>query len=663
LASDARPGRFLPGDPRVEEPYRLTPQTMLRAGVLGAVMLTIFALLFLRLWSLQVLNSKEYLRTAQANQQRLVMVPAPRGDIRDRFGRVLVTNRPSVAIEIWPADLPKQRRAQNYLLAKVAKLTGTPLYGPDGMRREIDQRVGHGDVLTPVIVKQDVNKYLQQYLTERATHYPGVQLAKVFARTYPRGAAAAHMLGYVSEVTPEELKANKALHPGDIAGQAGVEHAFDDLLRGKAGDNLQKVNSLGHPQGHQRPDRLPVPGYDVRLTVDLKLQQAAEDALLLGIQTAHANKEYYANGGAIVALDPRDGSVRALASYPSYDPSVFTGRVTTKKLLKAGLLDPAASAMNNPSIDRATAGIYAPGSTFKPMTAVAAMEAGQLSPGELLNCPGSYTVKGQTFHNWDPYSSGAIDLATALSISCDTYFYQVGYRIYGLGQNHGHPIQDWASHFGFGKPTGFDLGGEASGLLPTPEWREKTYTKATDPNWQIDRLWKPGDSIQLAIGQKDLLVTPLQMARFYAALANGGKLVTPHVFDYAQQPSGEPVSATQHVSPAAQQLQLQPGILDSIRAGLYKATHDSTGTSSAIFSAFPVPIAGKTGTAEQVVNGVLRNQSWWCGFGPVDKPSLVVCALIENGGHGGVSAAPAARHVFEEFFHATGQTVGPVKSD
>jgi penicillin-binding protein 2 len=319
--------------------------------------------------------------------------------------------------------------------------------------------------------------------------------------------------------------------------------------------------------------------------------------------------------------------------------------------------------MNNPSIDRATAGIYAPGSTFKPMTAVAAMEAGQLSPGELLNCPGSYTVKGQTFHNWDPYSSGAIDLATALSISCDTYFYQVGYRIYGLGQNHGHPIQDWASHFGFGKPTGFDLGGEASGLLPTPEWRIKTYTKKTDPNWAIDSLWKPGDSIQLAIGQKDLRVTPLQMARFYAALANGGKLVTPHVFDYAQQPSGEPVSATQHVSPAAQQLQLQPGILDSIRAGLYKATHDSTGTSSAIFSAFPVPIAGKTGTAEQVVNGVLRNQSWWCGFGPVDKPSLVVCALIENGGHGGVSAAPAARHVFEEFFHATGQTIGPVKSD
>jgi penicillin-binding protein 2 len=659
-------------DPRIQEPYRLTPQTMLRAGVLGAVTLGLFGLLFLRLWSLEVLNSKQYLRAALSNQVRTERVPAPRGLIRDRFGRIIVANRKSTAIEIVPADLPKRRDDQKTILLRLAHVTGTPAFGPDGMRKAIDDRVRIGENLSPIIVKGDVNRFLVAYLKERKTHFPGVRIADTFVRSYPRGSVAAHMLGHVGEVTYEQLQADKRhrFHSGDTVGQAGVEYTFDDLLRGKDGINEQSVDSLNHTRGKSRPVSEPQPGYTVRLTIDLKLQEAAEKALLSGIQIAHATKEYYANGGAIVAIDPRDGAIRALASYPTFHPSVFTGRVTTKALLREGLAggtparDAVAKAMNNPSIDRATSGIYAPGSTFKPMTAIAAMAANQLSPGELLGCPSKVTYKGQTFHNWDPFSSGVVDLATALSISCDTYFYQVGYRIFGLGESHGHPIQDFAKEFGFGQPTGIDVGGEASGLLPTPEWRKKTYTKKTDPtNWQIDRLWKPGDSVQLAIGQKDLRVTPIQMARFYAAIANGGKLVTPHVFDYAQEPSGVPLASSQHVSPPAKKINLRPGILDSIRAGLYKATHDTTGTSSAVFSAFPIAIAGKTGTAEQSVNGVLRNQAWWCGFGPVDKPTLVVCALIENGGHGGVAAAPAARMVFEQFFGKTGQTVGSVKTD
>jgi penicillin-binding protein 2 len=633
--------------------------------VLGVVTLSLFALLFLRLWSLEVLNSKQYLRAAVSNQVRSLRVPADRGEILDRFGRKLVTNRQSTSLVIRPADLPKRRDEQNTILRRLARLTGTPALGPDGLRKAVDERVGQGDVLTPVIVKQDANKFIQFYWWEHKLLFQGVELEDSSVRKYPHGSDAAHILGSVGEVTQAELKADirHRFQPGDPVGQSGVEQTFDDLLRGTPGIDQQQVNSLGRPRGKVKHPVLPQAGYNVRLTIDLKLQEAAERALLYGIQTAHANREYYANGGAVVALDPRDGSIRALASYPTYHPSVFTGRVTTRALLREGLLDPAATTMNNPIVDRATSGIYAPGSTFKPMTAIAAMEAGELSPGELIDCPGSVTYKGQTFHNWDPFSSGVIDLATALSISCDTYFYQVGYRIYQLGQSHGHPIQDWARQFGFGLPTGIDVGGEATGLLPTPEWRLRTYTKKTDPNWAIDSLWKPGDSVQLAIGQKDLRVTPLQMARFYAAVANGGKLVTPHVFDYAQQSNGVPLPSTRHVPPAPTQIHLKTGVLDAIRAGLYKATHDTTGTSSSVFSAFPIAIAGKTGTAEQSINGVLRSQAWWCGFGPIDKPTLVVCVLIENGGHGGVAAAPAARMVFEQFFHKTGQTVGSVKTD
>jgi penicillin-binding protein 2 len=260
-------------------------------------------------------------------------------------------------------------------------------------------------------------------------------------------------------------------------------------------------------------------------------------------------------------------------------------------------------------------------------------------------------------------------LPTALAASCDTYFYQVGYRFYGTP---GPRLEAWAHRLGFGQGTGVDIGPEQTGLVPTPDWRKATYTKKTDPCcWQIDRLWKPGDSIQLAIGQKDLLVTPLQMARFYALIANGGKLVTPHLKQDVEQPGSNGQPGALLVSkppPAPQPTNVDAAALAVVRQGLFEATHASFGTSTSIFGSFPVAIAGKTGTAEKLLDpgdGYPRlfDQSWWCGYGPVDSPSLVVCALIENGGHGGTAAAPAALHVFEEFFHKQAPQTGPVHSD
>jgi penicillin-binding protein 2 len=226
-----------------------------------------------------------------------------------------------------------------------------------------------------------------------------------------------------------------------------------------------------------------------------------------------------------------------------------------------------------------------------------------------------------------------------------------------LPADRGQPLQDWASRFGFGKKTGIDVGAEEAGLLPTIGWRHRKYTAKTDPgNWEIDRLWKPGDSVQLAIGQKDLLVTPIQMARFYALIANGGKLVTPHVaLDVEQPGSGTaPGQVLRSLAPAPPRaINIDPKALAVVRDGLFQATHASFGTTESVFGNYPIPIAGKTGTAEQYVSeyGRLLDQSWWCGYGPYDKPTIVVCALIENGGHGGTAAAPAALQVFEQYFH------------
>jgi penicillin-binding protein 2 len=306
-------------------------------------------------------------------------------------------------------------------------------------------------------------------------------------------------------------------------------------------------------------------------------------------------------------------------------------------------------------LNRAIAGLYPPGSTWKPVTALAAMRERLVSAYSPLPCTGSMEIHGTTFNNWNPYINEPMTLPTALAASCDTYFYQLGLEFYGLPAQHGSPLQKWAAAFGFGKPSGLDVGGEEPGLLPTPQWRRKTFTKQRYPEtWEVDSLWKSGDSVQLAIGQKDLLVTPLQMARFYALIANGGKLVTPHVVSGVEQPGNRGALLTVF-SPPARPVNVHPAELAAVRRGLYEATHASYGTSSGVFGNFPVPIAGKTGTAEKVVDlsSFLRmmDQSWWCGYGPADDtPELVVCVVIENGGHGGTAAAPAALKVFESYF-------------
>jgi penicillin-binding protein 2 len=664
--------RFLPSDPRVEEPYRLTPRLALRIGVLGTVAIAVFAILFLRLWALQVLSGSQYLRAAQNNQLRTVRIQAPRGPILDEHGRLLVTNVAATAVQIWPSDLPKRKSERLHELRVLSRIVKVPV---DQIAASI--RKHRNDPVTPVTVKDDASNAEVFYLKERQDDFPGVQIANTYRRFYPRGSLAAHLLGYVSEISPSELKTmrKQGYQAGDKIGQAGVEATYDKFLRGQPGVARLVVDSLGRPRSNLVPTVAPQAGNALRLTIDLKLQQAAEQALQVGMADARASNCYGcwdANGGAVVAMDPRDGSIRALASWPTFKPSLYSGHVSQHALDAAGLTAKTAQQLNYPALDRAIDATYPSGSTFKPVTALAALEEGILSPYATLACTGSYTVAGHTFHNWDPFANSQMDLPTALAASCDTYFYQVGYRFYGLPPDRGSPLQQVASRFGFGASTGIDLSPEQTGLLPTPGWLKRRFTKKTDPCcWAVDRLWKPGDSIQLAIGQKDLLVTPMQMARFYAMVANGGRLVTPHVKEDIEQPPANGVPGAVQPTPAPPApvpTNVSAAALAVVRQGLFEATHATFGTSVGVFGSFPIPIAGKTGTAEKVVdlgNGYKPtfNQAWWCGYGPADNPTLVVCVLIENGGHGGTAAAPAALKVFESYFGKQVTQIGPVHSD
>jgi len=642
-------GRFLPPDPRVKEPHRLTPALALRVGILGAVALMVFAILFLRLWSLQVLSGDEYLNAAQNNQLRLVRVEAPRGPILDRRGRAIVSNVAGTAVELWVGDLPREGRYE--LVRRLAEILNVD---PRALAREVDEH--RNDPANPITVKTSVGEEQVKYLYEHQSEFPGVDIVQVYLRDYPYNTLAAHLLGHVGEISLEELRRLRrdGYRSGDRVGKAGIEAGYDSYLRGKPGRGQIRVDSLGRPVSRFTPSQEPRAGYALRLTLDIKLQRAAEEALRHGINLAHQNDHWAANGGAIIALDPRDGAVLAMASSPTYKPSVYVGRIDPEKAAPLLEAEPARRA-NYPGVNRATAGLYPPGSTWKPVTALAAMQEHVVSAYDSLQCSpvAYYGLDDHPFKNWNPNTDRPMRLDEALAESCDTYFYEIGNRFYERGGDARVRMQQWARRFGFGGPTGLDIGGEEEGLLPTPDWRWKTYETA----W--DRAWNPGDSIQLAIGQKDLLVTPLQMASFYAMLANGGSVVTPYLVADVEQPGakGSPRVVLRRFPPRPpQSAGVDPAALGAVRDGLYLATHSASGTSSGVFANYSVPISGKTGTAEKVVQipgyptDHKEDQSWWCGWGPSDDAQIVVCALIENGGHGSTAAAPAALEVFEEYF-------------
>jgi penicillin-binding protein 2 len=646
-----RPRRVREEEPGAEqasvEPYRLTPNLARRVALLGALVVIGFAALFMRLWALQVLSGSHYAAQAQANQVRTVSVPAPRGAILDRNGRILVSNEPVTSIELSPSGLPKDHKSR---VAEVRALARIAHVSVRHVTKLIVERRRRNDMLDPVVVRTNAPAAMRTYLEERAADFPGLTLARSYIRRYPDGSVAAQLLGYDGQ---------NSQSAGQVIGLTGIESAFDRFLRGVPGEARVRVDSRGRPRNVRLLTTPPVTGQSVRLTINARLQVAAQNALSYGIQLAHNQGQWAADGGAVVALDPHDGSILALASSPTYDPSVYSGRITKRKLAAQGLIGKSAFEQNYPAVDRAVDGTYPPGSTFKPLTAIAALEEHLIKPYAFYPCTGTYVApqdrSRRVWHNWNRFVFQGMDLPTALAESCDTYFYRAGDKFYALPPRRGQPIQKWAHAFGFGTTSGSDLGPQSAGVVPTIAWKQHQFPKTSDPNWQVDQLWNPGDSLNLAIGQGFLLVTPLQMARFYAAIANGGKLVTPHILMDVENPNKTIVPTA--APPAPRPVPgLDPAYLEPVKQGLLEATHDSFGTSYGVFGHFPVAIAGKTGTAQKVVklpgftDAIERDQSWWCGYGPANDAKIVVCAVIENGGEGGSAAAPTAERVFARFF-------------
>ncbi len=602
-----------------------------RVALIGGLGLIMFAVIFFRLWYLQVLSSDRYLAEAQGNRVREVTVQAPRGEVRDRDGKVLIGNRTAQALQVRAEELPSDGERRNQVLRRVAEVAGLEV---NKVRKEIRQQTKELPS-SPVTLKRDVPIELVYYLRENQRRFPGVTVDRVYVRQYPRGTLAAHIFGYVREVNAEQLEETRYqdLLPGDEIGQDGIELAYDHILRGVNGATTVQVDASGLPTGRTTNVREPEPGNDLVLTIDSDMQTVGE-----------AQLASFGLPGAFVAMDVESGEVLAMGSSPTFDPSILAQPEITEAESESVFGDPDdESSTGAPAFNRAIAAGYPTGSTFKPFTALAALDAGKLTPSETLNDDGAYALgDGNVLHNAQDAVFGPIQLRRALQVSSDVFFYTLGGRLAeDISEDDEEHLQDWASQLGLGDTTGIDVPGEAPGLIPTPEWRNDLYRQGL-----TDRPWSFGDNVNLAVGQGDLQADPVQMATAYAAIGNGGTVVTPHVAKRAEDPAGRVV---QEIEPGPRrQLEVDPEGREAIMDGLTAAAMEPEGTSYPVFGepGFPIDVAGKTGTAERPPN---PDQSWYVALAPADDPKVVVAFTFEGGGFGADTAAPATRALLTEY--------------
>jgi penicillin-binding protein 2 len=572
-----------------------------RLRTLSVITVAAFLVLIGQLWYLQVLEGSRLGDLADRNRARVRPLAAARGIVSDRNGVPLVDVRPTFAVSVVPREVEDRQT----VLARLSILLKLPYAELD---RALD--AAPPDSPWPVRVRRGLTFEEVIPLDERRAELPGVAVEVEPRRAYPAGRLAAHLLGYVREASPEQLREGR-YRLGDLAGQSGIERTLDEFLRGRDGGEEVEVDAAGRPL-RVLERRAPQPGADVTTTLDRRVQEAAERAL------GDA-------AGAVVVMDPRNGDLLALASTPAFDPARFSGPIPRDEWLRL---------MRDPQYPLLNRGLqaYAPGSVFKLVVAAAALQEGLITPSDKLPCPASMRIGNRSLRNWKREDQGPIDLERAIATSCNTFFARLGLTV-GIER-----IARYARAFGFGQPTGIVLGDERAGLVPTPA------------RGSVTRTWSPGDTANVAIGQGRVLVTPLQVARFMAAIANGGILWRPrliqHVGDARETVLSVLPEATGHVT-------LAPAVLAVLRRSLRAAVNNG-GTASAAH----VPgleVAGKTGTAQIVRDSdPTRGQdhAWFAGYAPAEDPQVVVVVLVERGGIGGRVAAPVAQRVFLEILRS-----------
>ena len=626
----------------------LTPQLAWRVAIIGGVALVAFAVIFFRLWYLQVLSSDKYVAAAQGNQLRRIKVQAPRGEIVDREGRVLVRNRVGLAVKITPETLPEDQAERDEVYKRLAKLLGMRAAR---IERRVDEQFDELP-FSKATVKQDVGRDIMMHIQERKEDYRGVEIEPVFLREYPHGEVGAHLFGYVGEVTQEQLDDDPHytdVTSGDRVGKAGIEAEYDRFLRGRNGATQVRVDAFGQLVKNLSTIE-PKQGKQLRLSLDLDVQKVGQQALASGT-----------GRGAFAVMDVRNGEVLALGSRPSFDPNLFA-HVVRESDYKRLISDELGAPLTN----RAVSAGYPTGSTFKLITATAALEEGFITPDTVQVDNGSITVGGQEFANAGDAVHGALALRQALTVSSDVFFYLLGQDMNNSGD--GQALQRWSRRLGIGRETGIDLPEEGPGFVPSKAWRDREYQRFlrckernnyTDAQiaagtkcGYIDRPWSVGDDINLAVGQGDLQANPLQMAVAYAAIANaaegkGGRVLRPRLGQRIENSLGQAEQNLQ--APAARKLKIDRANAQAIMEGLNGAANGPGGTSTAVFEGFPIAIAGKTGTAEK---GVFRaDQSWYVALAPYPHPKYVVAATDEAGGFGADTAAPMVRLILSELFN------------
>ncbi len=588
------------------------PSDGARLSILGILMCCVLASLSFRLWYLQLEEGHSFRARSERNRLRLQHVPAVRGNLYDRMGRVLVNNLPSFDVVFRLKDIPDLEQT---VLELASYLPDGQLLSTGGMLPHDPRRPAHSGV----VAARDVDWPLILAVESRQHDFPGVSIETRSRRSYPMQNLAAHILGYVGEVSPRELEQASGYRRGDMVGKFGVEKTWDAALRGQSGTQQLEVDASGRRLRilEEVPAQM---GQSLILTIDMDLQQQVEK--ILGEKP-----------GAIAVLDVNSGEILALASTPSFDPGIFARGITTEewRILHDDPL--------HPLTNRATQGQYPPASTFKIISAAAALEEGVVTPDMRFYCPGRLRVAGHTFHCWRQH--GSVDLRRALAVSCDVYFYQLGRR---LGIQH---LADYARRFGLGQPLGIGLAHEAGGVIPDPAWKQK----------RIGGPWYPGETISAVIGQGYATATPLQMAAATAAVANGGTVYRPHIVKQLIDARGDVVK---NVTPeVVSQTGISPEHLQVITEGMTDVVHKDYGTGKRA-RVRQVRVAGKTGTA-QVISGRggrskqiarrFRDHAWFVAFAPVEAPKVAVVCLLEHSAHGGgKAAAPLVGEVLHTYF-------------